>query len=154
MKKMLLLLTAATLSFATAQAQTASPTPAPAAAKASGRPAKGSGRAERSPEQRADLQTQRLSKQLALSPDQQARVRPIFLAQATEMEALRGQRPSAPGDRQALGQKMKAIQTRTDEQLKSVLSAGQYTQYRQQLDRRHDKRQDARTGKVKMKTRA
>ncbi|GAA4374299.1 hypothetical protein [Hymenobacter koreensis] len=137
MKKMLLLLTVTALSFTAAQAQDQL---APNARKeARG----GQGKhADRTPEQRADMQTQRLTKQLGLSADQQPKVRAIFLAQATEMQSLRGQMTPGSTDRQAMGQQMKAVMTRTDEQLKTALTAEQYTKYAAQRDERMDRMED------------
>ncbi|UYZ60942.1 Spy/CpxP family protein refolding chaperone [Hymenobacter latericus] len=155
MKKMLLLLTVAALGFTTAQAQN------PASANA-GTPnpgnyqGRGQGQGRFSPEQRADLQTQRLAKQLSLTADQQTKVRAIFLAQANEMETLRGQMtPGNPDGRQALGQKMQEARTRTDEQLRGVLSPEQFAQYQakreDQMENRLERREEMKDAKVKAK---
>jgi periplasmic protein CpxP/Spy len=147
MKKMLFLLLAAGLSFPAAQAQT---TPAADNAAYQGRPGDPGRGPQRSPEQRADMQTQRLTTQLALTAEQQPKVREIFLAQANRMETLRGQRGTA--DRQAMQQQMKDAMTTTDEQLKTVLTPDQYTKYQQVREQRLEKAKDARKdGKVKSK---
>jgi hypothetical protein len=131
MKKMLLLLAAAALSFTAAQAQTA-PTDGGAYNQRGGQ---GQGRERRTPAERADMQTKRLTEQLSLSADQQTKVREIFLAQANEMETMRSQMGEGT-DRQAMGQKMRESRARYDEQLKAALSADQYTKYSQMRDER------------------
>ncbi|RTQ46331.1 hypothetical protein EJV47_22675 [Hymenobacter gummosus] len=149
MKKMLFLLLAAGLSFSTAQAQTS-----PAADNAYQDRPGGMGRGQqRTPEQRADMQTQRLTTQLGLSAEQQPKVREIFLGQANRMETLRGQGPGA--DRQAMMQQMKDARTSADEQLKGVLSAEQFAKYQQlredRLERAGEMRDARQEGKVKTK---
>ncbi|KUG09743.1 Spy/CpxP family protein refolding chaperone [Solirubrum puertoriconensis] len=151
MKKMLLLLTVATLGFTTAQAQNTATAPA----SAQQGPGMGRGQGRFSPEQRADLQTQRLTKQLSLTADQQTKVRTIFLAQANEMETLRGQMTPGSTERQALGQKMQETRTRTDEQLRGVLTPEQFAQYQakreDQLENRMERREEMKEAKVKAK---
>ncbi|OON68902.1 hypothetical protein [Hymenobacter sp. CRA2] len=157
MKKMLLLLTAAALSFTATQAQTI---PAADNGGFQGRGmGYGQGRQQRTPEQRADMQTQRLTNQLALSADQQTKVRAIYLAQANEFDAARAQMTPGSMDRDAMRQKMQEGRTRYDEQLKAVLTPEQFTKYTAQREDRmeravdmRDARQEAKTeGKVKAK---
>lgn len=122
MKKIFLLLTAAVFSFAVTPSQANAPKNV---AQMGG--VKGQGRGQqRTPEQRADAQTQQLTTQLRLSADQQTKVRAIFLAQAKE----------AAGGRSERGQKMQEKRTRNDAQLKTVLTAEQYTKYQQQRQER------------------
>lgn len=147
MKKMLFLLTVAALSFASAQAQSADNTPY------QNRPGMRDGQ-QRTPEQRADLQTQRLSTQLGLTAEQQPKVREIILAQAKRMETLREQRGSA--DRQAMMQQMQDARTSTEAQLKGVLTPEQYTKYEQlredRMERAGEMRQErGKAGKTKVK---
>ncbi|KAA9339076.1 hypothetical protein F0P96_00100 [Hymenobacter busanensis] len=150
MKKMLLLLTVATLSLTAAHAQDQN---ANAMNRRGGHGQMG--HMDRTPEQRADMQTQRLTKQLALSAEQQNQVRTIALAQANEMEAMRGQRPTDDAGRQAMGQKMREAQARYDEQLKAVFTAEQYTKYAQlredRMEHREEKKADIKSEKQKPK---
>lgn len=147
MKKMLFLLTAAALSFASAQAQSADNAMyQPRQGMRDGQP--------RTPEQRADLQTQRLTTQLGLTAEQQPKVREIFLSQAKRVETLREQRGSA--DRQAMMQQLQDARTSTDGQLKSVLTPEQYTKYEQlredRMERAGEMRQErVKAGKTKVK---
>ncbi|AYA37005.1 hypothetical protein D3Y59_08010 [Hymenobacter oligotrophus] len=154
MKKMLLLLTVAALGFTTAQAQ--NPSSANAGTPNPGNyQGRGQGQGRFSPEQRADMQAQRLAKQLRLTPDQQARARAIFLTQATEMETLRAQNQPGNADRQALGQKVQEARTRTDEQLRGVLTPEQFAQYQakreDQMEDRLERREEVKEAKVKAK---
>lgn len=77
----------------------------------------------RTPEERAQRQTEQLTKQLSLSADQTTKVQALSLERAKKMEELRagGERP----DRE----KLQALQTDFDTKLKPVLTADQWTQY-------------------------
>ena len=140
MKKTLVLLAAFLLTAGAASAQSADLTTA-------NRPARtGQGRGgNMTPEQRADLQTRRLTKQLSLTANQSTQVRTIALTENQELQALRANFASADSRRGA-GQEMKAIREKYDAQLKAVLTADQATKYNQmrdeQLDKRKEKMQD------------
>jgi periplasmic protein CpxP/Spy len=132
MKKMLALLTAALLTAGAATAQT---TPAPAS-RLQQRP-------DLTPEQRADAQAQRLTKQLGLTADQTPKVRALVLAQVQELQTLRG-KYAAAGSRQGMGPELKAAQDTFETQLKAVLTADQYSSYAQLREDRQDQRRAAR----------
>ncbi|UOR03845.1 DUF4890 domain-containing protein [Hymenobacter aerilatus] len=149
MKKSLILFAAFILSVGAASAQTAQ--------NETGRmqrPMRGQGMRNMTPEQRADQQAQRLTKQLGLSADQTAKVKALALAQQQERQEMRGQ-ASASTDRQAMMQNMKASHAKYEEQLKGVLTSDQYTKYTQMRDERMDKMQsklqDRKGHKGKMK---
>ncbi|MCC3158215.1 hypothetical protein LJ737_13285 [Hymenobacter sp. 15J16-1T3B] len=148
MKKMLFLLTVATLGFASAQAQTTPPANG-------GFQGRGMGREQRTPEQRADMQTQRLTNQLTLTAEQQPKVRAIFLAQANEVDAARASMTPGSVDREAMRQKMQEGRARYDEQLKAVLTPEQYAKYQQQREDRMERvgelKEAKKEGKVKAK---
>jgi len=119
------------------------------------RPMRGD-RMNMTPEQRADQQAQRLTKQLGLSADQTAKVKALSLAQQQEMQNMRSQ-ASASTDRQAMMQSMKASRSKYEEQLKGILTSDQYTKYTTMRDQRMSKMQEHRTNnkggrKAKMKT--
>jgi Spy/CpxP family protein refolding chaperone len=137
MKKTLVLLTTFLLSVGAASAQSSDLAPAGRANRM------GQGRGNTTPEQRADMQTQRLTKALSLSADQSKQVRTIALAENQEMQALRTKYASADS-RQGAGQEMKVIREKYDAQLKAVLTPDQATKFNQmraeQLDKRKEKR--------------
>jgi protein CpxP len=134
MKKPLLLLAA--MAFATAGfAQT---TPAPTTQLPTHRVHRMGQGGHKTPEQRADHHTAMLTKKLALSPDQQAKVRQILLAQAQESQALRAKYP-AKEQRQAHRQEMKAGHAKYQAQLQGVLSADQYGKLTAMQQERHHK---------------
>jgi periplasmic protein CpxP/Spy len=137
MKKMLVLLAAVALSAASASAQTTETAPAARMQDTA-----------RTPEQRAERQTQRLTQQLGLSPDQTAKVQPIALAESQEMQALRG-KYAATITRKGAGQEMRAVQEKYDAQLKAVFTAEQYAKYQQLRDERMDKRKEMKNSKLK-----
>lgn len=105
------------------------------------------------PEQRADMQTQRLTKELTLTADQSTKVRTIALAENQELQALRAKFSSA-GSRQGAGQEMKAIREKYDAQLKAVLTPEQVTKFDQMRDDQLDKRKDKMQGGMKKKAKA
>jgi protein CpxP len=141
MKKFLLpLLAAVAISFSAAAQTTA--------------PQEGS-RPRRSPQEMADRQAQRLSKELNLSADQSAKVTQILAARTQDMQAMRGQQPGT--DRQQLRDQMQANRAKYDDQLKQVLTPDQFTKYTAMAANRHhgpgmkDGKLKAKDGKVKIK---
>jgi hypothetical protein len=128
MKKMLVLLAAFTLTVGAASAQTQ------AAKPAQGRTQRGQ-MANMTPEQRAEVQTKRLSTYLALNTDQTEKLRKLNLAQAQKMQTLR--------DKNAANrQEAKAARDQHQAQLKAILTADQYAKYDQQRTERMNKRKD------------
>lgn len=117
-KSLLTLLAAFALTIGAASAQTTPPTPG-----------EGRGRMEqRSPEDMAKRQSERLTKELGLSADQTTKVQQILVARGQEMQAARGQAKDA-GNRDQMRDQMQANKTKYDAQFKEVLSAEQYTKY-------------------------
>ncbi|AII50886.1 hypothetical protein [Hymenobacter sp. APR13] len=139
MKKMLVLLAAVIVSASAASAQTT-----PTSRMGAGRMQD----AARTPEQRAEMQTKRLTQQLGLSADQSAKVQTIALAENQELQALRGKYASA-ANRKGAGQELKAVQEKYDAQLKSVFTAEQYAKYTQMREDRQEKRKE---GRIKQKS--
>ncbi|UOQ67466.1 DUF4890 domain-containing protein [Hymenobacter volaticus] len=148
MKKTLAILAAFLLTVGAASAQSADLT-------TSGRGNRmGQGRGgNMTPEQRADMQTQRLTKELSLSADQSTKVRTIALAETQELQALRAKFSSADS-RQGAGQEMKAVREKYDAQLKAVLTPEQVTKFDQMREDQLDKRKDKMQGGMKKKTKA
>jgi protein CpxP len=135
MKKFLLpLLAAVAISFSAA-AQTTPP--------------QEGGRPRHSPQEMADRQAQRLSKELNLSADQSTKVTQIFAARTQDMQALRasGTRPTR--------EQMQTSRAQYDDQLKQVLTPEQFTKYTALAASRHhgpkEGKLKAKDGKVKIK---
>ncbi|WP_035563306.1 hypothetical protein [Hymenobacter sp. IS2118] len=137
MKKIIVLLAAfvatATTGFAQAPAGAG---PVPQAGSRSQAPA--------SPEQQAERRARALTKALSLSPDQQARLQPILLAQQQELQRLRDQ--PRGGDRRAMAQQLKTTQATYDQQIRAVLTPEQYSKFEQQKDDRRDQIRERRAG--------
>ncbi len=95
----------------------------------------------RTPEQRAEMQTKHLAKDLALSADQQSKVKAIFLSRAVQVDSLRA---SQSMDKSQRMQQLKAAKTATDADMQKVLSADQYQKYLQIQEERMDKMQQRR----------
>ena len=116
---LLTLLAACALTVGTAAAQT---TPPDGNAMQGG----GYGRMQGNPEEMAKRQTERMTQELGLNPDQVSRVQQIQMARVQEMQAMRGQ---GGGDRDKMREQMQASRTKYDAQYKAVLTSDQYTKY-------------------------
>ncbi|MBO0360779.1 hypothetical protein J0X19_22660 [Hymenobacter sp. BT186] len=114
----------------------------------------GQGRGNLTPEQRAEMQTKRLTTQLGLTADQTTKVQAIALAENQELATLRG-KYAAADSRQGAGQEMKALRDKYETQLKAVLTPEQLTKYDQLRDERTDNRRDKmKAGGMKQKVKA
>ncbi|MBF9140175.1 hypothetical protein [Hymenobacter properus] len=130
MNKILVLLAATLATGLTAAAQApASPTPAADLQKA--------------PDQQVQRRVQYLAQQLGLSPDQQAKLEPILLAQRQDMQALRT-RVQTNGRQRGMGQELKAAQARYAEQIRAVLTPEQFVKFEQLRDEQRDKLRERR----------
>jgi len=89
----------------------------------------GRGMQQRSPEERAKQQTERLSERLKLTADQKTKLEAIFLTQGKSMDSLRNA-VGQGGDRQAMFQKMQPLREQTDKKVASVLTEDQQKEYK------------------------
>ena len=108
MKKPFILLALLSLTAAGTHAQTTPPTPAMQAAVAS--------------------QTQRLTQELGLSADQQARLRQVLLLTRQHMDA---DRTAHQGDPAGLQAAMAFDRAKSDELIRGLLTPAQYARYQQ-----------------------
>lgn len=83
-------------------------------------------KAAKSPEQRAKHRSEMLTKKLALSADQSAKVNAVFVKSAASMDSLKATKNT---DRKATHEGRKAIMAGTDAKLKTILTANQQTKY-------------------------
>ncbi len=102
-------------------------------APAGGPPAGGPGGQMRGPN--VDQMVQRLTTRLNLTPDEQAKVKPIIANQMQEMVALR--QDQDPQDRRT---KMIAIRQEVLTNMQAVLTSDQFAQYQQMMQRRRPMR--------------
>lgn len=124
MKKFLFpLLVACVCTAGTAAAQTISP----ANAETMNMPAR-EGRMQGNPEEMAKRQSERLTKELNLTPAQSAKVQQILLARSQEMQAMRSQ-PRDDAHRGQMREQVQANRARYEAQFKEVLNPDQYTKY-------------------------
>jgi periplasmic protein CpxP/Spy len=82
----------------------------------------------KTPEEKAQALTQRMTSNLGLTADQTAKVQAINLDKTQKLAALK---TKYAGDRKQGFQEGKAIRQEWDSELKAVLSADQYTKYQQ-----------------------
>jgi protein CpxP len=142
MKKFLMPLLALALTATAAAAQDAPPQGGP-----------GQNGPRPTPEAMATRQTEGLTKQLGLSPDQSSKVQQILLARGQEMMAMRGQM-QAGTDRRQLREQMQANRAKYDDQFKQVLTPDQYGKFTAMEASRRQRgpgRPDEVDGKVKQK---
>jgi periplasmic protein CpxP/Spy len=83
-------------------------------------------KAKRSPEEMANVRTERLTTVLELTPEQAAKVNALHLAHAQEAEARRAQHEAK---REAMRAEMKAKRERHQANMKSILTAEQYAKW-------------------------
>jgi Spy/CpxP family protein refolding chaperone len=106
-------------------AQNSTNTP-PAGAPPSGAPA-----GPRGPS--ADRMLQRMTTQLNLTPDEQAKIKPIIENQIQQMNTLRQDTTLTPAQRRS---EMMALRQQIMTNMQSVLTSDQYSQYQQMMTRR------------------
>lgn len=80
----------------------------------------------KTPQERAKLRTEHMAKELALSPEQQAKVEAINLKYADQVEAVRAEREA---ERTAKRDAAEAMHAAHDAEMKAVLTADQYTKW-------------------------
>lgn len=112
---------------------------APAAMPHGGGPGGGGRRGPMSP----DEQLKRMTKDLDLTSDEQAKIKPILVDEQKQMEDLRN---DSGGDRQAMRQKMMQIRQDHKDQLRAVLDDKQKEKFDKQEQQREDRMQGRRGG--------
>ena len=100
-------------------------------------------REKRNPADRAEQRTEQMTKELALDADQAAKVEAMNKRYAEEMRALE----PTEAERQEKREKMKDIQTRRDEELKTVLTEEQYAKMMELRQQRTDERKEHKGGR-------
>ncbi|QCR24358.1 DUF4890 domain-containing protein [Pontibacter sp. SGAir0037] len=128
MKKIIVMLSLGVLVAGSSFAQTAPQKDKKARTEQRG-PGKGQdGKEKRTPEERAQLRTERMSERLELNASQKQKVQALHLKQAKEMQAMRADAKSkedAGKNREA----MKARHVQYDAELKGILTPQQYAKY-------------------------
>ncbi len=108
-------------------------------------------RPHKAPEEKAAAMTQRMTRELTLTPDQQTRVGELNNKLVTDLTALRADNPTPAdkaqkADRRA---KMQAIRADYDAKLKSTISADQYSLYETKRAEQKGKMKERRQGRNK-----
>jgi len=96
---------------------------------------------KRSPEERAKLHTERMTKQLTLSPDQQAKITELNLGIAQKNEAIRTNVNMSPEQKK---EAIKGNMQGRNDVLKTILTVEQFEKFKQQQDMRKEKIQENR----------
>ncbi|MCC9168295.1 DUF4890 domain-containing protein [Pontibacter harenae] len=83
---------------------------------------------KKSPEERAQLKTDRLSQKLELNKSQTKKLQALNLKHEKEMEAMRGKRSNA-SDRGQIRSEMQTRRAKWNDELKDILTKKQYAKY-------------------------
>jgi Spy/CpxP family protein refolding chaperone len=94
-------------------------------------------RENKSPEERAQLQTDRIVKSLALSDEQAAKLKEANLQQAKKMDALKTE---FAHERQEFRKEAGNIHASTEQNYKAILTPEQYQKYQQNKEKQVEKR--------------
>lgn len=94
------------------------------------------GRDKKTPEERAEMLTSRLEKELSLSPEQVQKVKAINLSSAEKTTAARKE---AGQERENFREQKMKIEKQRDDDLKAVLTPEQFTKYHQWVEEKHGK---------------
>lgn len=101
------------------------------------------GRGMGTPEERAQRTTEQLTKHLNLNEDQKAKVKAIYLEQATYMMKARAE---SKGDRDAMMTKMRTAGEETDKKVEALLNDDQKKAYATWKEERMKRRSQGRPG--------
>jgi hypothetical protein len=93
-------------------------------------------REQRTPEERANRQTEWMKKNLSITPEQSIKAHDIFLVHARSVESA----PRGAGRRELIKSEMNA----RDNELRGVLTADQFSRYRQREEEMREKMQQRR----------
>ncbi|WP_028978228.1 hypothetical protein [Sporocytophaga myxococcoides] len=88
------------------------------------------GHEQKTPEQRAENQSQRLTKELSLTADQTSQIKTIILTQEQKVEEIRTKYKSAT-DKKAERQEIQDLRTSSEDEIEKVLTADQSTKYKE-----------------------
>jgi protein CpxP len=103
----------------------------------------GQGGGERRGPMSAEEQLKRMTKEFNLTADQQAKIKPILVAEQKKMEDLRN---DSTGDRQTMRQKMMQIRQDTNDQVRAELDDKQKEKFDKQEQERQERMQNRRGG--------
>jgi len=90
-----------------------------------------------------DDRLKQMTKNFNLTTDQQAKIKPIFVAERKRMQDLMN---DSTGDRKSMRTKMQEIQRDTNKQVREVLDDKQKEQFDKQVQEREEKMKDRRGG--------
>ena len=95
--------------------------------------------AHRSPDEKAAAMTKRMTRELTLTPDQQTKVAALNTQLAADLGQLRAAGKAERAERTERRDKMQAIRTSYDTNLKAALTADQYARYEKERNEREEK---------------
>ena len=96
---------------------------------------------KKTPQERAEHQTERLTKELSLTPEQAAKVKVILASKRVEMDSVR-EKKMAGAEKKEIHADYKAAREKTDAELKAVFTPEQYTKYRVMLEEKKENMQE------------
>ncbi|MCC6937639.1 MAG: hypothetical protein IT226_05400 [Flavobacteriales bacterium] len=103
---------------------------------------------QRTPAERAQIRTERMTKDLGLTPEQITKVEAINRKYAEQAEGMRTARDQEAGPaRKAAQEKRKAMRDAHEAEMKAVLSTEQFATWKKQQEEMKAKHMDGRSGK-------
>ena len=91
-------------------------------------------------QERAENQTERLTKELSLTPEQATKVKAILASKGAEMDSVRAKK-IAGADKKGVHAERKAALEKTDAELKAVFTPEQYAKFQAMMQERKDNHQ-------------
>jgi hypothetical protein len=101
----------------------------------------GQGNKHKTPEEKAEAGTRKLTGLVNLTSDQQPKVKDVLLTRAQKVQSIR-EKYANTQDKSKMHTELKAVKTESDNSLKSILTPDQYTQYekaKQDAKNKHQK---------------
>ncbi|MBX2972658.1 MAG: hypothetical protein KF797_06115 [Flavobacteriales bacterium] len=100
-------------------------------------------KAQRTPEERAKMRTERLTKELELTPEQAAKVEAINMKYAGKVDEVRKEREA---ERAEVRKEAKTMHDAHDAEMKAVLTADQYAKWTARKEEMRNKQHERRKG--------
>ena len=92
---------------------------------------------KKTPQERAELRTQKMTKDLSLTPEQATKVKALFLKQNQEMDSIRAKKV-ASSDKFVVREDRRAARDKRELELKTILTPEQYTSYQAAIQQRKE----------------
>jgi len=103
------------------------------------------GNKHKTPEEKAEAGTRKLTGLLNLTSDQQPKVKEVLLTRAQKVQSIR-EKYANSSDKSQMHTELKAAKTESDNSLKAILTPDQYSQYEKAKEERKNKNKEHKQG--------